>query len=78
MATATPRRDHPAGNDTTTTRPASSSSTGLFAARRDLDRELAELQRRGLVKQRGGGFILTGAGYQELARRFPRKRKVRR
>lgn len=78
METGARRRHHAGSDTTTTTRPASSSSTGLFNDRGELYQELEDLQRRGLLKQRGGGLVLTGKAYAELARKFPRRRQVRR
>ena len=43
-------------------------------SRAALDRELEDLERRKLATLAGGRIRLTRAGYQELARRFPRGR----
>jgi transposase-like protein len=37
-----------------------------------VDRELAELERRKMAALREGRIVLTAAGYLEIARRFPR------
>jgi hypothetical protein len=44
------------------------------STRQQLDRELAELERRKLVALRGGTATLTLDGYIAIAKRFPRRR----
>ena len=72
MGTATlARREDPAN----LTRPANGKpATGLFVGA--LDRELAELERRGLARLDPAGTVaITRRGLEELNVRFPRRRR---
>jgi hypothetical protein len=58
-------------------KPANGSSAGFFVGGNSaLDRELAELERRGLARLGEGGTVaITRRGLEELQLRFPRRRR---